>query len=220
MSELQQLSFDYSENRKIMKKLVIVKEVEPVFYKNGGYTKRRRMFLFKCFCGKEFVRRGDYEAKSCGCTITHGLSKNPLYSVWLSMHSRCYDSSQWGYKNYGGRGIGVCNRWHNIKNFISDMGDSYRPGLEIDRIDNNMGYSHENCRWATRIEQARNSSRNRLVEYNGHICPLSELCERYNLNYSMVRHRLDRGWDAKRAVEEPLNKWALHKTKKTNATVF
>ena len=95
----------------------------------------------------------------------HGLSKHRLYATFTSMHKRCYDTNHSQYEDWGGRGIGVCDRWNRnvlgiekaLNNFISDMYPSFKEGLTLDRKDNDKGYSFENCKWSTKQEQSDNA---------------------------------------------------------------
>lgn len=100
--------------------------------------------------------------KSCGCLvkensgpIRHGLNKSPEHRIWVGMRSRCRDSGSKDYKWYGARGIKVCKRWNIFENFLADMG-CRPPGKSLDRINNEKGYSPNNCRWATAKQQANN----------------------------------------------------------------
>ena len=94
--------------------------------------------------------------------ILHGKSRSIEYPSWHSMMHRCYNPKRNSFKNYGGRGILVCQRWHDLKNFIADMGERPSAKYSLDRIDNDKGYEPGNCRWAIRKEQARNTTRSKL----------------------------------------------------------
>lgn len=130
------------------------------------------VWLFKCDCGVDHlaigasVRKGDI--LSCGCLQKeivsglhkkHGMAGSLLYLTWRQMHTRCYNPNSQDYKNYGGRGIKVEERWHKFENFLADMGEKPSSELTLDRIDNNLDYGPNNCRWATRLEQQRNKGR-------------------------------------------------------------
>lgn len=122
-----------------------------------------------CVCGKETMATSSAltlgKKKSCGClklttfadiTRKHGLSKTPTYVSWQGMWTRCTNRNFIQFKDYGGAGITVCERWKSFINFIKDMGP--RPGgMSLDRIDPFGNYEPSNCRWATRTEQNRNT---------------------------------------------------------------
>lgn len=137
--------------------------------------KRRWKVLWhcECDCGGSTVadpsnlRRG--HTKSCGCLQrekvgairrTHGLSGTSEYRTWLDMIIRCESPANEQWKNYGGRGISVCERWMEFENFIADMGPR-PPGLTIERINNDGNYEPSNCKWATMSEQNRNKRNTR-----------------------------------------------------------
>lgn len=94
---------------------------------------------------------------------THGLTRHPLYSTWSGMMNRCFNVKQRAYQDYGGRGITVCERWRDVRNFIADIeatiGPKPDPKLTLDRIDNNGNYEPGKVRWATRKEQQANKGR-------------------------------------------------------------
>lgn len=115
---------------------------------------------------------------SCGCyrrerfeevvVRTHGMSRSSLYAAWSHMRSRCRNESHPYYSNYGGRGIGVCERWdRSFEAFQADMGHPPGKGYSLDRIDNDGHYCPENCRWANKVVQNRNSRRLRWITIDG-----------------------------------------------------
>lgn len=128
-------------------------------------------------------------------------SRTKEYDVWLKMIARCHDPRSHRYNVYGARGLTVCDRWReSFDNFIEDMG--WRPAdkKSIDRIDNDQGYSKENCRWATDIEQARNRRNNVHYEYDGKLRTLAEIVETTGHNYYVIYARLRQG----KTLEEAL----------------
>lgn len=132
----------------------------------------------------------------------YGLS-NRTYRIWVNMRSRCRNAKLFCWKYYGGAGVTIAARWDDFRNFLADMGEC-PPGLTIDRWPNPKGnYEPGNCRWATRKEQMRNFSRNRIETVFGVTACIAELCERFNVESRLVRRRLGRGWTVERAFTEP-----------------
>lgn len=133
----------------------------------------------------------------------HGMSESKAFALWMYILNRCYCKSSSGYRKYGARGIAVCERWRNsFKNFYADMGDR-PPGMSIERIDNNGPYSPENCKWATRKEQASNTRRNVIVEANGKRLTLTDWANELGLSPSALTNRIKRGMSPEEAVTAP-----------------
>jgi len=114
---------------------------------------------------------------------------NKIYWVWASMKQRCFDRNKSDYHRYGGRGITVCKRWLEFKNFEEDMKIGYKKGLTLDRINNDEDYSRNNCRWATQKQQANNRRSNRVVYFKGKSKTLTQWIEFFDLKPSTVRQR-------------------------------
>jgi hypothetical protein len=110
------------------------------------------------------------------------------------MMRRCYSTRHPAHYRYGGRGIKVCDRWHDFLAFLADMGQRPSLGHSLDRIDNEGNYEPGNCRWATRTEQARNRRTSRFVEIDGERKTLVEWGEISGINPQIIGDRFDRGW--------------------------
>lgn len=144
------------------------------------------------------------------------------YRSWSSMHERCKSQKHIHYKNYGGRGIKVCDRWtgdNGFRNFLEDMGPRPGPEYSIDRIDNNGDYCPENCRWATAKEQANNRRTNRTIDGK----TLAEWGDELGGSRHLVRKRIQRGWSEKDAVSIPfgnpkLDRKSIHRANQRDIT--
>ena len=136
----------------------------------------------------------------------HSKENHRLFSIRRGMILRCYNSDSPRYKDYGGRGISICNEWlddfDNFADWAKDNG--YELGLTIDRIDNNGNYEPLNCRWVTKREQNRNKRTNLMVTYNGETKPLIEWCEELGLRYDPIHNRIVNGWNIDDAFNTPL----------------
>lgn len=132
----------------------------------------------------------------------HSNRKSPqkvVYDAWSNMKQRCFDKKGKAYHNYGGRGITVCERWLNFENFFEDMGMPPTKNHTLDRIDVNLGYSPDNCRWATRTEQMQNVRYNVWVEHNGEKLVMSEWARRCGVTPATMHRRL-KVWPIEKAV--------------------
>ena len=149
-------------------------------YPTGKSIKKYRYGLYECaYCGKEFetisksIKSGG--TKSCGCyarevQTTHGMSQNKFYQTWYAMRDRCYNTKRQDYKWYGARGITVCEEWVDVANFVA-WAEATHPNREdytLDRINNDKGYSPENCRWVDNSTQVINQ-RMRRTNTSGYV---------------------------------------------------
>lgn len=152
---------------------------------------------------------------SCGCkrnttlakgkyARTHGMHGTKEYDAYYHMRQRCYIKSCSQYKNYGGRGIKVCDRWlENFENFFEDVGKCPSGLHSVDRIDSEGNYEPGNVRWATQKTQQQNRNNNFRINYNGEEKSLAEWCEILSLDYQLIWQRLQKlNWTPERAFNE------------------
>lgn len=187
----------------------------------AGKDKRGRLLVtVRCDCGTETVKGGwcvkAGKVLSCGCLqkrrITevngrHGLSRTPIHNVWWAMLTRCSNPKQKSYKNYGGRGITVCERWSGndgFQNFLADMGARPSERHTIDRINNNGNYEPSNCRWATPKEQGRNKRSTRYATIGGVTRPFIEWADIHKVQYKSAHRFLMHGASPEEALQRAL----------------
>lgn len=153
-------------------------------------------------------------ATTCGCShLRHGLSRSSEYQVFKAMHDRCRNSHNPQFKDYGGRGICVCDRWSGkagFAAFIADMGQKPPAAHSIDRIDNDGDYEPSNVRWSTRSEQQRNRRTNRLLTFKGQTMCVSEWSECLGIHHALIRSRLHNGWSTEDALTLPRHSHRRH----------
>jgi hypothetical protein len=183
-----------------------------------------------CDCGARVnvlgpnLRTGS--TRSCGClamelakakpslTLRHGMTDTPTWRVWSSMLKRCFSKNTQAYKDYGARGITVCDRWRTFENFHADMGD--RPdGLTLDRIDMNGDYEPGNCRWATVAEQNRNKRDTKRITFNGKTLCVAEWARELEVSVATLWRRIKRGWPMEEVLTKPVD--VRYSNKKTTA---
>lgn len=136
---------------------------------------------------------------------THGKSDTPTYYCWIDMRRRCLNENHSKYPSYGGRGITICQKWLSFEGFLEDMGEKPH-GLTLDRIDNDKGYFLENCRWATRKQQARNRRKSKEpITWRGKTQYLSDWADELGFNWALLWNRLHiYGWSVDKAFTQPV----------------
>lgn len=184
----------------------------------NGYS----YWLCKCDCGNmKTVMKNNLiyqKTKSCGCfqkqkasalSKTHGESRSRLYKIWKGMRNRCYNPNAKAYKNYGGRGIRVCEAWQQYEAFRDwALSSGYEDHLTIERKDCDGMYDPENCKWVTLPDQGKNTRKNRYIEYDGKVMTLAEWSRALGGGPNLVTTRLQRGWSEEDAVSTPLKRKA------------
>lgn len=179
---------------------------------------KRSNWKVRCDCGvvKVMFHGGVRFSKSCGCLkkellrkarTTHGMAilKTPTYIVWRAMRARCQKPSHKSYKDYGARGIKVCDSWKKFENFLADMGE--RPeGMQLDRVDNNGNYEPSNCRWATPMQNMNNRRTSHYVDFNGERRTLAQWSRVLGIGHDTLGFRLDHGWSVSEALTTPVKR--------------
>lgn len=172
-------------------------------YPSKNAKKRTRMYELRCECGNIINRPKcaivNGNTKSCGCwnrerttlrNTTHGLRKEECANIFYGMHTRCYNPKHRSYHNYGGRGIKVCEEWHDISNFVKwCKNNGYKKGLQIDRIDNDGNYEPSNCRFVS-VKQNLSNRRNTKKKYGMFFNDwIKELSEKHSISQGTLKSR-------------------------------
>lgn len=194
-------------------RLTVLREDDPHVTFGSKRTRKIRKFVCECSCGNKKsillsnLRNGS--CTSCGCAqreqlsdrrTSHGLSRHALYGVHRGMMRRCYDPNNSRYADYGGRGIIVCAEWRNLSKFFEWGIKEWKPGLQLERRNNNKGYSPSNCYWATPTQQSRNRRDTVRIKFRGSTVPLRDVYDilkdegRVQISYDTVRSRYSRGY--------------------------
>lgn len=181
----------------------------------------RSYWLCECKCGTiktvcgQSLTNGN--SKSCGClrdtvsserSKTHGKTKTRLYRIWQAMKNRCYNKNAPSFKNYGMRGIRICQEWLCDFQVFYDwaMSNGYKEDLTIDRIDVNGNYEPSNCRWSTRTEQANNKTNNHYITIEGKTKTISQWSQIFGINPRSVSNRIQLGWREERLFDDLIPK--------------
>ena len=188
-----------------------------VIQEAGQNARGKAMVFCRCSCGEpRLVQRANLisgNTISCGHVqrsfaarrqLKHGKRSSAEYAAWTNMRSRCFNKNNRGYAAYGGRGITICSGWESFENFFADMGS--KPGKEysLERIDVNGNYEPNNCRWATKKDQANNRRTNRLLTFGDITDTVARWCEALQVPEYVVRWRLKKGWEAFDALIKPI----------------
>ena len=202
-------------------RLTVIKRVDDYISPSGD---RKVQWLCKCKCGKEVIVTGNNlrkgNSKSCGCynrellakiNLTHNASNTRLYHIWICMKDRCYNPKNKKYKDYGGRGIIICDEWINdfeaFANWAYDNGyieNVSRGECTIDRIDVNGNYCQQNCRWVNQKVQSNNKRNNHYITYNGETHTVTEWNNILGYKKGVLSRRIFSGWSIEDAFTKPV----------------
>lgn len=184
---------------------------------------RAPLYLCRCVCGNEFKSTGPNVSsgnkKSCGCkrgfarigtkspglaarnkaNAKHGMTGTKTWNAWASMKERCDNKSHKFFKDYGGRGIKYVAEWSEFDAFLKDMGEA-APGFTLDRVNNDLGYSKDNCRWTTQKTQCNNRRSNVFVEFEGKSQTIAQWAEEKGIERKTLEYRIRVGWPAEKAL--------------------
>lgn len=205
----------------VYERLTVIKRVDDYISPSGS---RKVQWLCKCKCGKDVIVTGNNlkngNSKSCGCynrellfkiNSIHNASNTRLYHIWTCMKDRCYNPQNKKYKDYGGRGITVCNEWINdfesFSNWAYDNGyveNASRGECTIDRIDVNGDYCKDNCRWVSQKVQTNNKRNNHYITYNGETHTITEWNNILGYKKGVLSRRIFSGWNIDDAFTKPV----------------
>ena len=196
-----------------------------VLYDTGERRNKKVVWHCQCDCGNELDVRSNslvsVRTTSCGCYrrqrtaevhTVHGMTRgekiHPIYQTWYAMLQRCENPDNKSYKNYGFRGIKVCDEWHKLIPFCDwALASGWQKGLQLDRINNDGNYEPGNCRWATSQENNRNRRGNRMITFAGKTQCLAAWADETGIKYQTLLDRVDRyRWPIERALTEPVKR--------------
>lgn len=175
----------------------------------------------RCICGKDTVvsighlRNG--HTQSCGClhkerldaaNLTHGHTakgaRSPEFGTWVNIVTRCHNPNNGSYKDYGGRGVFVCDEWReSFETFFADMGKKPTPDHSLGRKNNDGPYCKSNCRWETKRQQGQNTRRTHNITFNGETLCMAEWCRKTGLTAFCINYRINHGWPLEKVFSTP-----------------
>jgi hypothetical protein len=204
-------------------KFGLLTAIERVERTASGKTRWR----CRCDCGQDVIVQRDNlrsgHTRACGCRqgasgralwTTHGMARTgprmPEYQCWGNMKRRCLDPKNKAFKNYGARGIRICQDWlQDFHKFLADVGPRPTAQHTLDRVRNDGHYEPGNVRWATHTEQSNNTRRNRLLTHNGQTKTAAEWGHTLSIKNGTIRRRLGAGWSVHDALTRPVRHWPI-----------